>query len=145
MSIEFDPPNNGKPDINQYINPEPPAYINPPKSYDFPSPPNGPPRFADPPAYGPTPKEVVEGLLSTLSQENKEEVVEYLDNPRRLIQPASKDYDKLMKIQTQIPLLKEEDKQYFKTIIGRRGGRRKRTRRSKSRRRRNSRRKSRRR
>ena len=176
MSIDLDQPNNGKPDINQlYMNPEPPAYINPPKTYDFPSPPNQPPRFADPTAYinppktydfpSPpnqpphfadptayvrTPKDKFEGLISKLPSEYLQVVLGLLDYPTGPINPASGQYDELMEIKKQIPLLSEEDKQYFKTsiqdrITSRLGGRRKRTRRSKSRRRRNSRRKSRRR
>jgi hypothetical protein len=155
MSIDIDQPNNGKPDVNQlYMNPSkpsvnqlpsPPAYINPPKApaYDFPSPPNGPPRFADPtaydfpspPAYAPnvaSPKDVVEGLLPSLSLENKQFAMGLLDYPTRLINPASANYDELMEIKKQIPFLTDEDKQYLKTI-GVSGGRRKRSRRTKSR------------
>jgi hypothetical protein len=167
MSIDIDQPNNGKPDVNQlYMNlskpnvnqlPSPPAYINSPKApaYDFPSPPNGPPRFADPTAYDfpsppnepprfAPPKEVVEGLLPSLSPENKQVVVGLLDYPTGPINPASANYDELVEIKKQIPFLSDEDKQYFKTIIGGRGGRRKRTRKQ-SRKSRKSRRKSRRR
>jgi hypothetical protein len=126
----MDPPTNDrytKPDLNQL--PTPPDFIKssafkPSPAYDFPSPPNGPPRFVEqshvnvPPPFVERAKDVVERLLPLLTSKNLRAVVGLLDNPRGLINPSSSNYNELMEIKKQIPSLSEEEKQYLKTIIG---------------------------